>query len=252
MLERQAQAFDRASRPDTQSSPEELQKTARDAGETLNQLKRIVEQEPTRDAFGQSLHDALRGEKKVELDAKLKQLQQQPQEAARNQELASQAKEGLERVKQAFGDSQPQTAQNAQRSDTLKPSGQESFSQGLAKLDSLLKQLQKAGQPPRADQSKQGQEALYDLQSGMRSQYGDNERGNQLLLHLQEMLKAEGALEPGDLRKLMDELERFSLETSDRLAKNEEKPDVTNIDPARLPPAYRGRIQKYFQKLSEK
>ena len=28
--------------------------------------------------------------------------------------------------------------------------------------------------------------------------------------------------------------------------------ELSNIDPARLPPAYRGRIQKYFQKLSEK
>ena len=56
----------------------------------------------------------------------------------------------------------------------------------------------------------------------------------------------------GDLKKLMDELQHFSVETADHLAKKEDKPEVTNIDPTRLPPAYRGRIQKYFQKLSEK
>ena len=66
------------------------------------------------------------------------------------------------------------------------------------------------------------------------------------------MLKAETPLEVGDLKKLMDELQHFSVETSDRLAKKDDKPEVTNIDPSKLPPAYRGRIQKYFQKLSEK
>ena len=60
------------------------------------------------------------------------------------------------------------------------------------------------------------------------------------------------AVDVDDLKKLMDQLQHFSVETSDRLAKKEDKPDITNIDPTRLPPAYRGRIQKYFQKLSEK
>ena len=50
----------------------------------------------------------------------------------------------------------------------------------------------------------------------------------------------------------MDELRHFSVETADQLATKEDKPEVTNIDPSHLPPAYRGRIQKYFQKLSEK
>jgi hypothetical protein len=55
-----------------------------------------------------------------------------------------------------------------------------------------------------------------------------------------------------DLRKLIAELQHFSVETADQMAKREDKPEVTNIDPTRLPPAYRGRIQKYFQRLSEK
>ena len=86
----------------------------------------------------------------------------------------------------------------------------------------------------------------------MRSQYGSNERATEVLLSLDKALKAETPLEVANLKKLMDELQHFSVETADRLAKKEDKPEVTNIDPARLPPAYRGRIQKYFQKLSEK
>jgi hypothetical protein len=86
----------------------------------------------------------------------------------------------------------------------------------------------------------------------MRSLYGSNDQGEQLLLKLQEMLKAETGLDPGDLKKLMEALQHFSVETSEQLAKEDDRPELSNIDPSRLPPAYRGRIQKYFQKLSEK
>jgi len=37
-----------------------LQKTAREARETTDQLKKAAEQEPTRNAFGQPLRDALK------------------------------------------------------------------------------------------------------------------------------------------------------------------------------------------------
>jgi len=91
---------------------------------------------------------------------------------------------------------------------------------------------------------KQGQQALSNLQTGLRSQYGDNEEGNQLLLQLQQMLKAEAGLEPGNLKQLLEALQHFSAEASEQLVKTDDQPQVTNIDPARLPPAYRGRIQK--------
>jgi len=83
--------------------------------------------------------------------------------------------------------------------------------------------------------------------------YGSNERGNQIMLRLErELKKGEAPVDVENLKKLMDELQNFSLEISALEAKKEDKPEVTNIDPARLPPAYRGRIEKYFQKLSEK
>jgi hypothetical protein len=122
---------------------------------------------------------------------------------------------------------------------------------GMAELESLIKQLEKSNQIPQGDQRKQSQECRYNLQLGLRNQYGSNERGNQILLSMDQAL-TNNVLEVEDLKKLMDQLQHFSVETSDRLAKKDDKPDVTNIDPTRLPPAYRGRIQKYFQKLSEK
>jgi hypothetical protein len=88
------------------------------------------------------------------------------------------------------------------------------------------------------------------LQTGMRAQYGSNERGEQILLRLEEALKTDGPADVELIKKVAEELRHFSVETSERLARKDD-PEVTNIDPTRLPPAYRGRIQKYFQKLSE-
>jgi len=215
----------------------------------VNQLKKAAEQEPTRDAFAQPLRDALSGENKVDLDTRLNQLQH-AQEDVEKRDRAEQAKQGLSKVSQAFDASEPKAIQSARKTDSLKPGQQDAFGLGMAELQSLLNKLENERQMSRSDQAKQGREALYNLQTGLRSLYGDNERGNDILTKLDRVFKAE-ALDVGDLKKLMDELQHFSVETTERLARKEDKPDITNIDPSRLPPAYRGRIQKYFQKLSE-
>jgi hypothetical protein len=250
MLDKQIRTFEQYTNQDGKVSDADLQKTARQARETIEQLKRAAEQDPTRDAFGEPLRDALSGTNKVELDAKLIQVQQ-AQDAAERQQRAGEAKQCLSKISKAFSDSEPKALQLAQKTDSLKPGEEDSFNVGMAELESLLKQAKNSRRISPQDQAKQGQEALFNLQTGVRSLYGNNERGSQLLIRLKEMLKTD-ALDIGDLKKLMDELRHFSVETSDRLAKNEDKPEVTNIDPTRLPPAYRGRIQKYFEKLSEK
>jgi hypothetical protein len=142
--------------------------------------------------------------------------------------------------------------QMAQKTDSLKQGEQESFNQGMSELESLLKQLEDNRQMTPEKQGKQGREALGNLKNGMRALYGDNERGTQILAELDWMLKAEKPLDGDGLRKLISELQHFSVETADQMSKREDKPEVTNIDPSRLPPAYRGRIQKYFERLSEK
>jgi len=86
----------------------------------------------------------------------------------------------------------------------------------------------------------------------VRSQFGDTERSRELLVKLDRMLKAEKPIQVEDLRGLINELQHFSVETTAQMERKQDKPEVTNIDPTRLPPAYRGRIQKYFEKLSEK
>ena len=251
MLDQQIHKLEERSQPDSHMSDAELQQTGREAKETVEQLRKAAEQEPTRDAFGQPLRDALSGQNKVEIDAKLRRLQLAQEEQAK-QEAAGEAGKELAKVSDAFTASQPKTLQMARKQNSLKPGDQDSFAQGMAELDSLIKQLQKKGQLSEQDQVRQGQQALADLQNGMRSQFGDNERGDALLKRLEELLKAEQGLEPGDLRKIADALQHFSAETHQELARKDDEPQVNNIDPANLPPAYRSRIQKYFQKLSER
>jgi hypothetical protein len=251
MLDQQIKTFGQYAEGTNSIPDTDLQKTAGAARETINQLKRVAEQEPTRDTFGDPLRDALSGTNKVDLDAKLNQLAMGAGEPSERKGQAAQARDGLEKVSKAFAASEPGAMQMAQKSDSLKAGGQDSFSMGMAELESLIKQLEKSNPISPEDQNKQGQEALYNLQLGLREQYGNNDSGNQILLSLNQMLKT-NLLDVGDLKKLMDQLQHFSVETTDHLAKKEDKPDITNIDPTRLPPAYRGRIQKYFQKLSEK
>lgn len=251
MLDEQIKKFDQRSKPDSQMSDEELQKTVQDAKRTVDQLKKTAEQEPTKDAFGQPLRDALSGQNKVDLDAKLRKLEMAQDEAGKEQ-AAGEASQKLGNVSQAFLASQPKSLQEARQNDALKPSAQDSFAQGMAELESLIKQLQANRQLSKEDQGKLCGQALVDLQNGMRSQYGDNDAGNQIIAQLEQILKKENPPDIGDLKKLMNALQHFSVETSEQLARKEDEPSVSNIDPARLPPAYRSRIQKYFQKLSEK
>ena len=63
-------------------------------------------------------------------------------------------------------------------------------------LDSLIRQLENHRAVPKEDQAKEGRQALLNLQSGLRSQYGDNERGNQLLIQLQQLLRAPARMLP--------------------------------------------------------
>ena len=141
MLDQQIQTFGKCSNPGANVSDADLQSTTSQARETINQLKKLAEQEPTRDAFGQPLRDALSGENKVDLDTRLNRVQQ-AQEPAEKQQRAGEAKEGLSKVSQAFAQSEPKAMQMAQQSDSLKPSAQDSFNLGMFELQSLLKKLE--------------------------------------------------------------------------------------------------------------
>ena len=252
MLDKQIQTMDQASKPGGKVSDQALQQAAGDARETVNELKKSAEQEPTRDAFGHSLRDALNGENKVDLDAKLAQLQQASDEATR-QQRAGAARDALGKVSKAFDASQPDALQMARQQDALKPDAQERFDQGLSELQSLIKQQENNKQMSRQDQAKEEKEALGNLRGAIAELYGEkDEQSQKIMVELEQALAKENPIDVELLKKLTTQLQHYSVETSDKLAKKDDKPEVSNIDPSRLPPAYRGRIQKYFEKLSEK
>ncbi|MCI0745583.1 MAG: hypothetical protein L0Y58_09280 [Verrucomicrobia subdivision 3 bacterium] len=249
MLDRQIQTMQQCQNAAEGLPAETMQSTASQAKQTLQELKKAAENQPTRDAFSPELRNALGQTNIANANSKLTQLQQAPETEQRKQAAGEAAKE-LAKVSDAFDKSLPDALRMAQKSDSLKPGADEGLELGLGQLESLIKQLEKQKQGQ--DQAKQGREALFNLQTGMREQYGSNERGNQILVRLEHALKQNQPPDVGNLKKLMDELQRFSVEMKSDVAKKEEKTEVTNIDPSRLPPAYRGRIQKYFEKLSEK
>ncbi|MCX6923298.1 MAG: hypothetical protein NT154_08830, partial [Verrucomicrobia bacterium] len=253
MLDKQAQTLGQCANPGAGGGPSnaEVDRAASEARETLNQLKKAAEQEPTREAFGPPLRTALSGANKADLDSKLARVQL-AQDDPTKQQRAGEARDALGKVSKAFEESEPKAMQRAQNSDSLKPKDQESFNQGMSELESMIKQLEANRKTSPENQAKQGREALGNLQAGVRSLYGNNERSVQLLLKMQQMLKDEQPIQLEDLKQLLNELQNVAVETADQMERKQDKPEVTNIDPTRLPPAYRGRIQKYFERLSEK
>ncbi len=167
-----------------------------------------------------------------------------------SKQAAGNAKGGLANVSKAFEDSQP----SAVKGKTASPreDSENALERGLDQLQSLLAQLNgnHALLPP--DEAKLRNEAQQNLSDGIVGLEGHNEHTDKLLLLLDEDLKDKNMkLDPVVLKKLMDEIRDFSVEVDDAHGDRPKEPAVTHIDPANLPPAYRGRIEKYFQKLSE-
>ena len=112
MLDQEIRTFDQRSKSDSNISEEQVQQTVKEARETLNQLKNLAEQEPTRDAFKQPLRDSLTGQNKVDLDAKLNRLErpkrlEEALEGGTKEAKAADASQALGKVSKAFDESQP-------------------------------------------------------------------------------------------------------------------------------------------------
>ena len=196
------------------------------------------------------MRDALSKENKADIESKLGRLEQapslDPDRPDPREGAAAEARDALGRVSQAFNASEPKGLQTAQKPDSLKPSAEDSFSQGMAELDSLIGRLENSRPMSPDDPGKQARQALRGLQQGLPSFQADDSRTGQLMEKLDQALKFQTPLDAESLKKLREELQRFSVEASGQLAKEEDKPAVSAINAARLPPAYRGRIQKYL------
>ena len=82
--------------------------------------------------------------------------------------------------------------------------------------------------------------------------YGQEKRTADLLIETDAALEAGKPIEAARIRKLMDAIERFRVELTDARLAADAAPRLRHADVDRLPAAYRDRIQRYFQRLSEK
>lgn len=251
MLDQQIKTLGQCQSSPSSFSSGDLQKLAEKSGQTLSELKKSVDQQQGSGALGPEAGKELSDAKMQEMKSQLGQLAGS-QSDGEKKDAAGKAKGSLSKVSEAFEKSEPKASQTARKSDSLKPSEQGSMERGLAQLGSLVRQLQEGRPMDSKDQGKQGQEALANLQRGMQSLYGNHKPGQEILVEMERELKGQAEKpDPEKLKKLMEKLQNFSVELAEK-DKKPDQPEVTNIDPAKLPPAYRGRIEKYFQKLSEK
>jgi hypothetical protein len=159
----------------------------------------------------------------------------------------------LQQISDAFQQSQPGAGEQFAGSNPLQPGPAECMQLGLLQLQNLLRQAQTGSDSARSGQQEAKQEAMSNLLRGLRGLYGNNQESRELLLLIEQELKEEARpLDFAHLKKLMDALQNFSLEVKDQAPQSDPVSSITHIDPARLPAAYRSRIEKYFEKLSEK
>ena len=252
MLDRQIETFARGESPDKFSGPfaPELKKTIAETRQTLEELRNLATREPASKIFSPALGGAVNEIKQLSMDWSLDELEQAlpsgPQPG-----LARQVKDGLTEVSRAFEASLPQAPRESPSAGADQPTAG-GFERGMAQLDSLIKQLVSQRPVPRDDQKKQAQEALRNLQSARQDLKQGDEPGQRTLERAETMLSPERDLPKVELlQQLLGELQILSEEIVAGRNRKLDQPGMTAVDSSRLPAAYRKRIERYFQKLSE-
>jgi hypothetical protein len=84
-----------------------------------------------------------------------------------------------------------------------------------------------------------------------RSDSGTNNVGSALRRELENETPS-GSVDEAVIRQLISQLKALRVEQARSADEQEDEEwDIDHIDPSRLPPAYRERIQRYYEKLSE-
>ena len=247
VLDREAEAMGRMQAEPGRSGQEEARRSAEDAREAARGLKQIAGEPPGSDAFGPGLAKALSDRSQQDLEARLDGLAHAEGDAERGA-AAGRAKQAVERIARAFEESQPAAVRDL-KPDRLRPGREESLDAALAQLDALVDGSERQPSPEAA--ARRRRELLLNLRQGLDGK-GDPATTARLLLRLEEALAKD--LTPEEkrrLKKLREEIESYRVELKDREAQQQDAARLTRVDPARLPAAYRDRIQRYYRKLSE-
>jgi len=266
-------AQQQGSSPAAEFAPQRARQLAEQSKSITGQMKTLADEMPTRARFGQPLRDALGDQNKRQLDAQGDRLAQAQDSAARRQ-ASGQLRSGLQQVSRAFDASCPAGVGRSQAAGfrgqgsgfreerqlalsptpeprTLDP-GREALAEGLRQLESMARRQASAGVQSEGMDSELGREALANIEGGLASIYGYNERTRDLIAKLQEELKRPKIIiDIRIIESLLRQIQPLSREVAPEAAPARKEAQQTYIDPSRLPPAYRKSIEKYFQKLSE-
>lgn len=251
MLERQAQDLDKAGANPGAQKPGQTAQTAKNAGQTVEQLKDIVDHTKAGDSFGQQLHDALSDDQQGKVSGQLARLAQ-AQDAASQAAAAQDAANSLHDITKAFDASMPATMRQAQQGNPLSPNAEEAMNQAMQELDSLQAAKQGGAPMSPAAEAKQREDARLNLTKSIPQLYGSNDSTAALIDEVNKELKGNGKpVDVDALKKLIDQIQNLRIEMDDKKMEKPDKEELSHIDPSKLPAEYRERVERYFQKLSE-
>ncbi len=146
----------------------------------------------------------------------------------------------------------PATMKQAQQGNPLTPDAEEALNQAMQELQSMEAAKANGKSPSPAEEAKQREDARLTLAKSIPQLYGNNESTAALLDEINKDLKNEDKpVNIEALKKLIDQIENLRVELNDKKMEKPDKEEISHIDPSKLPPEYRERVERYFQKLSE-
>lgn len=243
MLDEQARGM--AELPGGDEGAAAARRLADDARETTRELGRTLAETPAGGAFGPPLRRALAPEEQQARERALDALGT-ARGADERREAGARGKAALDRLARAFDESAPPAVREARGADPL--------GGGADDLGDALRRVEQLALAPETGDGEAGRrrrsEARGELRGVLERRYGREPRAADLLVETDAALADGKPVDAARLRKLMDAIERFRVELTDaRLAAAD--PRLRHVDAARLPPAYRDRIERYFRRLSE-
>lgn len=242
-LDRQIDNLDQMSQKPEGPSSQEQKQAANDAQSTMDQLKEIAGNDPK--GMGSQLKESMQGQQQQERDSAMDQLKQ-GQTGEAGKQASANARDKLKEVSDAFQQSQPETVNRAREKDPLGPgTPEEQAEQKEQQLESLMRRLEDNKLPSQEDLKKQLGEMSKDNEEA-------RHRFEQIVGNLDDRDKNAIAppLTPEQIQELMKELDGLRVQMAES-KEQQEKPDMTHLDPEKWPAQYRDRIRKYFEKLSE-
>lgn len=234
-------------------SGDEVKSVADTAKQSTGTLKEIADSMKGAgdSSFGPELGQALSGQNQQSLDEALQQFSQ-AQDGAQRGSAAGSAQQGLQKISQAFQQSQPALTKQVRGSDQFQVAPGDSLDQATQQLQSLIAALQNNHKASPADEAKAESEILHNIQAGLLDpKMKDSPAKTSLIAQATELLKKPG--QPGDpekLKKLLDQIEAVRIEANDIPKDKRPEAETTFVDPSKYPPTYRDRIKTYFEQLS--